>query len=179
MQVLLARLFGAQTKAASKTLLSDAAWRAQLKNLLGELHKYQLANVRTDEFHELVLASGLASADAALTQDIFWPGYIEGVVRFALTLMGDYPDHRRRKRGRKKAGHYDLNLHRSIAFHASSEQRYRSLYQSVDLCWMGNKSKMWELMGPFYKAYGTNRTAREKLDWFRKTYPQMYSRAFP
>lgn len=179
LRILLARLFGASSALAKRTELSDSEWRRVLKALLAELYAYQIANLRTDEFHEVVLASGLASAHGSLSEVDFWPGYVEGIVRYALTLIGDYPDHRRRKPGRKKADHYDLTLRRSVTYPQSADQQYRTLWAAVDLGILGTKDKMWVLMDPFLSASDGNASSREKLDWFRSTYPAIYARAFP
>ncbi len=179
MRVLLARVFGTRSKAACRTHMTDPQWREVMKALLGELHRYQIANIRTDEFHELVLASALTSADGALSTSDYWPGYAEGILRFALTLMGDYPDHRHRKPGRKNVEHYDLTLRRSVAYNQSTAQRYRTLCVAVDLGLLGAKKKMWELMEPFHEEHGTRYSQRQQLEWFRKTYPDLYARAFP
>ena len=178
MRVHIGRLFGPQSRYARKTHLSDAEWRSLLKALLIELDRYRRVNVNTDGLHSLFLDTGLASADHSLNADVFWPGYIEGILRFALLLMGDYPDHRGRKRGRKSLEHYELTLLRSPAFTQTSSQRFRTLYMAVDLGICGTKKKMWQLLSPFYDEFGYRRTNRETLEWFRRTYPDIYSRVF-
>ena len=91
---------------------SSGEWRKTLRAVLHELDCYIAHNVDTDELHRMMLLSGLAGADESLKEENFWPGYAEGITRLALVLLGDYPDHRRRKRGRKEDDHYKLDLHR-------------------------------------------------------------------
>ena len=80
-------------------------WRKTLRLELQELDRYLTENVETDDLHKSMLRLGLDSADKALNEEDFWPGYLEGITRLALLLMGDYPDHRGRKPGRKKSEH--------------------------------------------------------------------------
>lgn len=72
-----------------------------------------IANADTDELHRFIILSGLYAADEALKQDDFWQGYVEGITRALLILLGDYPDHRDRKTGRKDEAHYKLDTMRS------------------------------------------------------------------
>src|ERR1700735_1686761 len=113
MRVQLARLFGADSACARAGRQSNAQWRRTLLNVLHELDRYLAANVVTDEVHMLMLHSGLYAAHESLKQEAFWPGYTEGIIRVALVLMGDYPDHRRRMKGRKQKTHYSLSRPRS------------------------------------------------------------------
>ncbi len=68
-----------------------------------------VANVHSDDIHRLELNAGLYAARMSLETEDFWPGYVEGITRFALTLMGHYPDHHKRKGGRKWEGYYCLS----------------------------------------------------------------------
>lgn len=81
---------------------SAEQWKRTLLAVLAELDRYLAANVETDDVHLLMLHSGLYAAHESLRHEDFWPGYVEGITRFAVLLMGDYPDHRRRK-GRSQA----------------------------------------------------------------------------
>src|ERR1700674_4424299 len=108
MEVQLARLFGAASSEAKMKSRSPAQWKRTLRGVLQELFHYLEANVETDDVHWPMLHSGLAAAYESLKSNDFWPGYVEGITRLALILMGDYPDHRKRKRGRKPEDHYRL-----------------------------------------------------------------------
>ena len=114
MKVQLARLFGSSSSEATLDKRSVAKWRHTLLNVLSELERYLAENIATDDVHLLMLHSGIDAARASLQTEEFWPGYAEGITRLALLLMGDYPDHRRRKRGRKQEGHYLLSRLRSV-----------------------------------------------------------------
>jgi hypothetical protein len=100
MEVQLARLFGAASAEAKMKSRSPAQWKRTLRGVLLELFRYLEANVETDDVHWPMLHSGLAAAYESLKGSDFWPGYVEGITRLALILMGDYPDHRKRKEGR-------------------------------------------------------------------------------
>src|SRR5579864_5586240 len=127
MQVQLARLFGSNSKEARGKTRTPAQWRRTLKSVLREIDSYVQRNVDTDDLHLLMLLSGLAAADESLKGDDFWPGYVEGMTRLALILLGDYPDHRRRKPGRKKDNHYSLNRLRSGYWMQTPDQRFRTV----------------------------------------------------
>lgn len=121
------RLFGANSAEAKASTRTNAEWRRTLRSVLHELDRYVAENVDTDELHHLMVLTGLAAADKALKEKNFWPGYVEGITRVALLLLGDYPDHRRRKPGRKKADHYKLDRLRSLRFDQNVDQRVRTL----------------------------------------------------
>jgi len=106
MRVQVAKLFGSSSRYASAEMLADSDWKRVLLRVLAELDRYMAENVDTDAFHALMLHSGLYAAHESLKGDDFWPGYVEGITRFALLLMGDYPDHKRRGKGRKPVKHY-------------------------------------------------------------------------
>jgi len=108
MQVQLSKLFGADSEMAKSTAETSVQWRRTLKAVLGELKRHIAANIDTDEFHRMILCSGLMGAEEALKHDDFWPGYVEGITRLCLILLGDYPDHRKRRLGRKDKDHYKL-----------------------------------------------------------------------
>ena len=127
MQVQLARLFGAGSLDARRTHRSTREWKTTLRKVLHELDRYIQANVDTDELHATMIASGLFAADESLKEDDFWPGYAEGLTRVILTLLGDCPDHRRRKGGAKSGDHYALGLYRDLHYTQDAEQRFRTL----------------------------------------------------
>lgn len=127
MQVQLARLFGSDSKEARSAARSSAEWRKTLKSLLHEIDRYIAHNIDTDELHHWMLLSGLAAADESLNEKHFGPGYAEGITGLALTLLGDYPDHCKRKPGRKKDDHYKLDRLRSMHWTQTPNQRLQTL----------------------------------------------------
>ena len=129
-QVQLSRLLGSSSNEASKKYRTKKEWKGVLYKILMELYEYMEANVETDKMHSEILYDCLIAARESLQYDNFWPGYVEGITRFALILMGDYPDHRRRKGGRKKKDHYKLNLSRTLAYIQDSDQRVRTLLEA-------------------------------------------------
>jgi hypothetical protein len=179
MNLLLGRLFGAESPAARKTNRTDREWRKTVLQLLGELDLYQRANIQTDGLHELQLAAALAAAHESATNDKdFWPGVVEGLVRYALSLMGDWPNHHKRTRGRRTADHYELGRHRSITYRQSTHQRFLTLYRAVDTKALGTSTPMWQLMAPYYSRYGYGPNDLRRLEWFRQQHPEIYSRVF-
>src|SRR5260370_19420386 len=127
MRVQLSRLFGNGSRVGKATTRSDREWRRDLLSVIKEIDRYLSANIRTDSVHLLMLHSGLFAADESLKQKDFWPAYAEGITRLALILMGDYPDHRRRKGGRKDDTHYKLARMRSCYYTQSDLQKLHTL----------------------------------------------------
>ena len=107
-KVHLSRLFGQNSREAKKDNRTPAEWKRTLKKILDELYQYLEENVHTDEMHELMLYSCLYAAHESLKEKDFWPGYLEGITRLSFLLMGDYPDHRHRRGGKKTKNHYSL-----------------------------------------------------------------------
>ena len=179
MSFLLGRLFGASSSEARQSTRNDKEWRKTILQLLAELDRYQRANIQTDGLHELQLAAALAAAHEAVTNDKeFWPGVVEGLARYALGLMGDWPDHHKRKGGRRTAEHYELGRHRSITYRQSTHQRFLTLYRAVDTKAFGTATPMWQLMSSYYSRFGYGKDDLRRLEWFRQAYPEVYSRIF-
>jgi hypothetical protein len=177
MQVQLSRLFGADSRMATSTARSDAEWRRDLKVVLIELYQYMDANINTDPTHRRMLDSGFAAADLALQGEDFWPGYLEGITRIALCLMGSYPDHRKRKGGSKKGDHYELNNDRAVTFSQNAAQRIHAL------CWTApgivelTKSPF-EALHEFRDEVGLEVPIKEFLTWYKGRYPADYLKVF-
>ena len=178
MRVQLARLFGATSSEAKAMSRTDAEWKKTLKRVLAELDQYIAENVDTDEVHYLMLLSGLISADEALKEKDFWPGYVEGITRFSLCLLGHYPDHRRRKAGRKSTRHYNLQHFRSIHLHQNRLQRLYTLYSASEYGFPPLTKDPREALREFRSQYGYKRSYMAFFKWYRKTYPQDYSAVF-
>jgi hypothetical protein len=176
-QNLLARLFGSASKEAQRSVKSPTELKKTLRNILKELDRYRRANVRTDGSHELLLDCALCSADEALKGEDFWPGYAEGVLRFALVLMGDYPNHHRRKTGTRKSDDYKLDHQRSIVFVQTPEQKFATIFHASEQR-LHQLPPFSELMDPFYEQYGYVAKKSRFIAWFKKTYPEAYCALF-
>jgi hypothetical protein len=178
MQIQLSRLFGTESKIAKNELKTNAQWRRTLKSVLSEIQAYLDANADTDEFHRMQLYSGLLSASEALKQEDFWPGYTEGVTRIVLILLGDYPDHRRRKSGRKGEDFYRLNLDRTLQWSQTPEQRFRTLFH-VGLAGFPQLSKSpVDVLRNFRDEYGYRVNHATFLEWYRVNFAEDYAAVF-
>jgi hypothetical protein len=177
-QIQLARLFGENSREARAEFRTRAQWRKTLKRILLELDRYQNANVQTDELHNLILASGLCASDDALKSEDFWPGYVEGLVRFALCLMGDYPDHRKRKTGKRRSDHYDLKANRSLIFVQNPEQQFRTLFSASQMKLPKIPRPFWEVTDEFYRSHSYSRRKGKFMKWFKRKYPEAYASIF-
>jgi hypothetical protein len=177
-QVQLARLFGENSREARAEFRSAAQWRETLKHTLRELDRYQKANIHTDELHNVILASGLFAAEHALKSEDFWPGYVEGLIRFALCLMGDYPDHRKRKSGKRRVDHYDLTKRRTPIFVQNAEQQFHALFAASAMKLLRLPTPLSQITEEFYRAYGYTRSKVKFMNWFKRTYPEAYTSIF-
>jgi len=178
MQIQLSRLFGSGSKHAISQKRTAAQWRKTLKVVLREIERYMVANVDTDEVHLFVLFSGLAAARESLNQEDFWPGYAEGITRLALTLMGDYPDHRRRRPGRKREDHYKLDSTRRAQWVQTPEQRFRTLVEAGSLGYPELSARPLDVFREFRKRFGSKPNRSDFLEWYRANYPQDYVAIF-
>lgn len=177
-QVQLARLFGSDSNEARKQSRTAREWRFTLRRILHELGRYVVANVDTDELHRMILDFGLCASDEALQEEDFWPGYAEGITRFALALLGDCPDHRRRKRGAKSARHYRLDHCRSLRYIQNHDQRVATLIAAGNFRLPGLSMPPREALDEFRKECGFQIGYREFLRWYRKRYPRDYAVVF-
>jgi hypothetical protein len=178
-QVQFSRLFGESSKIAKAQVLTGRQWRKVLKKLLDEIYHYIEENVTTDELHYMMLCSGLASAFKSLKDDdFFWPGYIEGITRLCLLLLGDYPDHRRRKGGKKTQDHYKLNLHRKLCYAQDADRRVRVFHAATKMGFLGPSHEFNVIMSEFREEKGFKASYRDFMRWYRIRYPEKYSKLF-
>jgi hypothetical protein len=178
MQVLISKLFGASSQKATAQSLKENEYRVILSKIVDELYLYMDENIQTDELHRLMLLSGLVAAKESLKDDNFYMGFIEGITRFSLLLMGDYPNHRRRKGGRKNSEHYKLNLFRSVTFVQDHEQKFRTIlaventgFPELSICPRVALNK-------FRDEYGNGATHRDFIAWYKNNYPNDYAMHF-
>ncbi len=178
-RVQLGRLFGSTSAEAVKQTRTVSEWKRTLRKILFEIESYILANVDTDEVHANFVASGLFAAEESLKEENFWPGYAEGLTRIVLTLLGDYPDHRRRKGGAKSSGHYGLQQCRSLHYTQSSEQRFRTLWAAGRVFGTKKLSRPpQEVLDEFRDRFGNEPTHAHFLRWYKKNFPGDYTVVF-
>jgi hypothetical protein len=125
-----------------------------------------------------MLHSGLFAADEALKEEDFWPGYVEGITRVLLLLMGDYPDHRRRRTGRREVDHYKLDRLRSRFWTQSHHQRLLTLLAAGQTEFPVLSRNPREVLSEFRRLHGFKPGYREFLDWYRKVLPADYAAVF-
>jgi hypothetical protein len=178
MQVQLARLFGTESKEASTCTRRTTEWRKTLKAALREIDRYIAENADTDELHRWMLLSGLAAADESLNEEDFWPGYAEGITRLALMLLGDYPDHRKGKPGRKKDHHYSLNSCRSAQWVQTPEQRFRTVMEAGSIGYPTLSAKPRDVLDDFRRQFGFKPNWADFMEWYRANFPRDYAALF-
>jgi hypothetical protein len=173
-----ARLFGAASQDAQLDARSSAEWRRSLKRLLDELYSYASENVQTDEMHWFMICTAFAAANESLKEDNFWPGFVEGLVRLSFLLLGDYPDHRKRKGGKKRDDHYQLDLHRTLHYSQTGRQRVRVLFTAPRFGFPELSTSPTDAMSQFREAHGYRASHRKFMDWYRATHPRDYALLF-
>jgi len=174
----LARLFGEGLVEARKVQRTPAEWKRILRKVLDEIDRYISANVDTDELHSVIICSGLCAAHEALKEEHFWPGYAEGITRVLLALLGDYPDHRRRRTGARRQHHYRLDLHRCVCYTQSVDQRFRTLLAAGVLNLPGLSRPPRKVWNEFRSWSGTRAIQRQFLQWYKKEFPADYTAVF-
>lgn len=178
MQVQLTRLFGAQAKIANSLPHTPVQWRHTLTAVLKELAAYLQENVDTDSVHESMIAASMWAARESLKADDFWPGYAEAITRITLLLIGDYPDHRRRKPGRKGKDHYRLDRQRTVGWTQTPQQRQYTLHAASRVGLPTLSGDTLDRLREFRSIYGYSEPVRSFVDWYRATYPVDYSAVF-
>ena len=177
MKVQLSRLLRPSSPEVRLDMPTAEQWRRTLRKVLRELDRYLSANVQTDAVHLLMLHSGLAAANESLNRQDFWPGYVEGITRFALLLMGDYPDHRKRLRGRRQGEYYQLSRLREVRFIQTPAQRLSTLltapYVGIPL-----KTPPGRALAEFHRQFGSKCGPGKFLDWYRQHHPEDYASVF-
>jgi hypothetical protein len=181
MQVQLARLFGSGSSEATQQTRSSTQWKRTLRRVLSEVNHYLEANVETDDVHWPMLYSGLAAAYESLKQEDFWPAYTEGMTRLALILMGDYPDHRKRRAGRKQDDHYLLSRCRSVRYIQTSNQKLNTLIaasQAGPVLGIKLSKGAFDVLREFRRQFGYRVGYDKFFKWYREEYPEDYAAVF-
>ncbi len=178
MKIQLARLFGSKSSVAKVNERTPRDWKLTLNQVLDELEHYLEKNVHTDTIHYLMLRSGLHSARESLKEEDFLLGYIEGITRLALLLIGDYPDHRKRKLGRKQANYYELSHFRSQIWLQNSNQRLNTLIAAWNLGILKLTKNPMDALGEFRDQYGFKPDYEAFFEWYKQIYPQDYASVF-
>lgn len=178
MQVQLARLFGTSSAELKSVERTPRQWRKTLQKQLDEVFKYAEENINTDEVHWLMICSGFADASESLKAEEFWPGYVEGITRVCLLLMGDYPDHRKYKGGKRKANHYDLGSYRKLVYAQGVTEKEKVVRIAAKLGVPGVALNIREVVSEFRSERGWGADSAEFVSWFKKRYPKEYASIF-
>ncbi|HKM89547.1 MAG TPA: hypothetical protein VJX29_02945 [Candidatus Acidoferrales bacterium] len=177
MKVQLARLFGSASPEVTREMKSPEQWRRILQRVLLELDRYLSANVETDAVHRVMLHSGLHAANESLKRQDFWPGYVEGITRLALLLMGDYPDHRKRRRGQRPGERYRLSRLREVHFTQTPAQKLMTL-MAAPLVGIQLKKTPGRALAEFRRQFGSKPSPEKFFTWYCQHYPEDYAAIF-
>lgn len=177
MKVQLARLLGSASPEIRRDMKSPDEWRRILQRVLLELDRYLSANVETDAVHRVMLHSGLYAASESLKRQDFWPGYVEGITRLALLLMGDYPDHRKRRRRQRPAERYRLSRLREVHFTQTPAQKLITLL-AAPLVGIPLKKSPGRVLAEFRRQSRSKSGPEEFFTWYRQHHPEDYAAVF-
>ncbi len=178
LQDLLMQLYGITSIDASIDYRTNNEWIKLFKKINDDLYQYIEQNIHTNFIHYSEILSALYQADKSLTEDFFWPNYINGLIRIILLLIGDLPDHFTRKTGRKEKDHYLLNHTRTISYSQNSNQKI----QLINKVSKGKYPILSKTYREFYLEFKLNNTyntfANDFINWFQITYPSEYAKIF-
>ncbi len=177
-QVQLSRLFGSESQEAFAQSRSSSQWKKTLQKVLDELYRYAQTNIETDELHWLMICTAFTAAHESLKEENFWPGYVEGIIRLSLLVLGDYPDHRTRKTGRKKAEHYHLSRLRTLHYLQNQDQKLNVLLATQAVGFPRLSVPPRTVLSEFRAKHGHKGTYREFIRWYKVHYPQDYASLF-
>jgi len=177
MKVQLARLFGSDSSEANKESRTLAEWRKTFRHCMKEIELYIEHSVDSDSAHRLLLQTAVWSAQEALKRDgpDLYIAYIEALTRMALALMGDYPDHRRRKGSGIREGHYSLKKCRTIHYSSTPMQRLWVLKTGYALKIPGCSIDPLNALQEFRSQFGSKPNMADFIRWFARTYPVQYA----
>jgi hypothetical protein len=178
LQVQIARLFGTTSSEATKTTRTLSEWRRTLRKLLDELYAYASSNVHTDEMHWFMVCTAFAAAAESLKDNDFWPGFCEGLIRLNFLLLGDYPDHRGRKGGKKRSYHYKLDRFRSIHYTQDPEQKVRVLHAYARFGFPELSVSPRVALANFREEHGYEASDKQFIAWYKRTHPEDYAKLF-
>ncbi len=178
MQVQLLRVFGGCSVELKSKERTNAELKITLRKMLDELFKYAEENIQTDQLHWFMICSGFAAANEALYDEEFWSGFTEGIMRVCYLLMGDYPDHKNYKGGKKKNNHYSLNALRTSVYLQSPEQKKKTIYIASAIGYPELNINPRDAMSEYREEKGSNGGAADFLKWFKSRYPSSYSALF-
>ncbi|MCK9636862.1 MAG: hypothetical protein M0R41_11360 [Methylobacter tundripaludum] len=177
-QVQLGRLFGEASREATAQERTPAEWKKTLKKTLDELYQYARTNIETDELHWLMICSAFCAANESLKEEFFWPGYVEGLSRLNLLVLGDYPDHRKRKTGKKKTEHYQLSRLRQLHYLQNQDQKLKVLLAAQAGGFPKLSVPPLTALSEFRDQYGYKASYGDFMRWYKNKYPQDYAALF-
>lgn len=177
-RVQLAHLFGAASSEASAESRGPGQWKRLLQKVLDELYRYVEVNVETDELHWFMICTAFAASSESLKEEDFWPGFSEGLIRLSFLLVGDYPDHRRRTTGKRKAEHYRLDRLRRMHYVQDQDQRLKVLLAAQNAGHPELSIDPRKALSEFRALHGFRASYREFMKWYKKAYPRDYSAVF-
>lgn len=177
-RVQFSRLFGSRSVETKKDAFTDTEWKHNLHRVLKELERYLRHNIDTDELHMYMIYTGFLAAEEALKQEDFWPAYTEAILRITFLLLGDYPDHRRRKGGRKCEEHYYLQRFRSVRYIQDTNQKLLTLLAVPRFGLPKLEKDPNDALHEFRGDVGFKATYKDFFKWYKEKHGKDYALVF-
>lgn len=92
--------------------------------------------------------------------------------------MGDYPDNRKYKCGKKGKAHYRLNLNRTLQYTQDSEQKKHTLLAASNNKFPNLGIDIGASINECRSEMGADATPKQYLEWFKQKYPNEYASIF-
>lgn len=170
-------LFGCKSRDSQKYERTEKEWKELLKKYVVEIQEYLNENIETDSIHMERLLAAASSSETALRKEDYLPLYIEGLIRLIFTLIGQSPEHCRRKGGRKAKDHYKLDKYRNICYIQDSQQKYRLLHFASQHHYISIQH-MRSVYYDFCKEFTYYEKKKKFINWFKEKYSDDYLRIF-
>lgn len=174
---LLVGLFGPTSGIAWREYRTTREWKHLFRKINDELFNYLEMNINSDFLHMRDIEGALLKADKSLEDDFFWLGYIEGLIRLILLLMGDIPLHLK-STGRKCKDHYLLNQKRTIFYNQNTDQKIHIIYHASRNEKPRLSKKYHSVIMEYRKIYGFKKSNKDFLCWYKKKYLEDYLKLF-
>ena len=177
----MSRLFGDDNYHGYVGAVRKPIWKKDLRKIIKYIRKSIELSVDADSFHKNRLITLCNSIDnqlsnATLTSQMNLIA-IEGLIELAFLLIGNIPDHWRRKSPYSDK-FWGLDGHRRLTYSQSNEQKTYLIIHIVDIRreYTVEVEGYEDLHAVFYRKFKGK--AHEFISWFKKNYPNLYCKIF-
>ncbi len=159
---------------------SKSSWKKDLRKINKYIEKSININVQTDSYHKGMLLYLCDCLDEKVSKaksiNEINVSFVETYVRLIFTLLGNFPDHWRRKAPYADR-FWELDGHRSLSFSQTDEQKAALVINLVDI----KKAINVELEGHenMHEAFwACNSNPTKFINWLKAEHPRVYCEIF-